>query len=129
MSSLQAAAARAVPTHLRNQLPKRALRDLNCEFDIFCSLIYVKFKLKTENSRLQDLACDIFDRMLTFESAQYTNLLHIEKLTVDMIYLRMKHYMGSPPPTPIVSDNEAYSEYSNEESEYSDDSIYHSEFY
>ena len=105
--------------HLRNQLPKRALRDLNCEFDIFCSLICVKFKLKTENSDLEDLACCIFDRMLTFESAQYTNLLHIEKLTVDMIYLRMKHYMGSPPPTPIVSENETDSEY-DEESEYSD---------
>ena len=55
----------------------------------------------------------------TFLARRHVFLAVWLQLTVNMIYLRMKHYMGSLPPTPIVSENETDSEY-DEESEYSD---------
>ena len=46
VSTLQATAARAIPVEKRSQLPETVLRALKGEFEMFRSLIYVKFKLK-----------------------------------------------------------------------------------
>jgi len=91
VSTLQATAARAIPLEMRSQLPETALRELHGEFDLFRSLIPVKFKLKTECDKTNIVAYDILDSLYTFEDGPYASLSRAEKLTVDMTYLRHKH--------------------------------------
>ena len=91
VSTLQATAARAIPLEKRSQLPETALRALKGEFEMFRSLIYVKFKLKTECDETDRVAGDILNDIFTFDCGPYTSLSRAEKLTVDMTYLRMKH--------------------------------------
>ena len=91
VSTLQATAARAIPLEKRSQLPERAFRALQGEFDMFRALIYVKFKLKTECDKATNVAGDILNDIFTFDSEPYTSLSRAEKLTADLFYLRMKH--------------------------------------